>query len=62
MPNNFMTVEEVSEALRLSKFTIRQWVAARRIEHVRFGRAVRIPSIVVQGLIESGTVPARRAS
>ena len=38
--------------------TIRQWVWRRKIETVRIGRAVCIPSDALDKLIERGTLPA----
>ena len=52
------TVAEAAEELGLSVHTVRAWVAARRIGHIRLGRAIRIPSAEIRRLIERNTVPA----
>lgn len=59
--NKLLGVREVARQLDLSESTIRSWVLKRRIQFVRLGRAVRIPSSVVEQLIQSGTVaPSKR--
>jgi excisionase family DNA binding protein len=52
------TVKEAASELGLSVHTIRAWVAARRIAHVRLGRAVRIPAAAIRQLLDDNTVPA----
>jgi len=52
------TVSEAATELGLSVHTIRTWVAARRIAHIRLGRAIRIPASEISRLIEENTVPA----
>jgi excisionase family DNA binding protein len=54
-----LTVGEAAEMLGLTASAIRAWIVKRRITFVRVGRCVRIPSSVVQELIERNTVPAR---
>lgn len=54
------TVVEAASELGLSVHTVRAWVAARRIAHIRFGRAIRIPATEIRRLIEDNTVPAIR--
>ena len=56
-----LTIPEAADRLGLKPATIRFWIWTRRIEHVKIGRAVRLNEDTVQGLIERGTVPARRA-
>jgi len=55
------TVDQAAEALNISKHTVRAWIAARRIGHLRFGRAIRIPAEEIARLIEEGSVPALRS-
>ena len=52
------TVAEAAEELGLSVHTVRAWIAARRLAHIRLGRAVRIPAAEIRRLIEKNTVPA----
>jgi excisionase family DNA binding protein len=54
-----VTVEEAAQQLSLSSATLRAWILRRKIEYVRLGRAVRIPQIVIDRLLERGRVPAR---
>lgn len=52
------TVSEAANELALSVHTIRAWIAARRIAHIRLGRAIRIPASEIRRVIEENTVPA----
>ena len=52
------TVAEAADELGLSVYTIRAWIASRRIGHIRLGRAIRIPADELRRVIEAGTVPA----
>jgi excisionase family DNA binding protein len=52
-------VPEAAKLLAISEKTLWAWVAGRRIEVVRIGRAVRIPTKAIEQLIEQGTTPAR---
>ena len=54
------TVAEAADELGLSVYTIRAWIANRRIAHIRLGRAIRIPAAELRRIIEAGTVPAER--
>ena len=56
-----MAVEEAAKALNMSKSTVRYWVAARRLGHIRLGRAIRIPDAEIRRLLEAGFVPAERS-
>jgi excisionase family DNA binding protein len=55
-----LTLPEASNRLGLKPATVRFWIWARKIEHVKVGRSVRIREDTVQELIERGTIPARR--
>lgn len=57
--NRPRTVREAAEELNLSVFTIRAWIARRKLGHVRLGRAIRIPADEIRRVLEAGTVPAR---
>ena len=52
------TAEQAAEELNVSVHTIRAWIAKRRLEHVRLGRAVRVPESAIQRLLDRGTVLA----
>ncbi len=54
------TVAEAAAELGLSVHTVRAWVAARRLAHIRLGRAIRIPAAEIRRVIEENTVPAVR--
>ena len=42
MSDRFLKIETAAKMLDVSVWTIRKWVAERRIRTYRFGRAVRI--------------------
>lgn len=48
---NFMTVDEIAEALRVHRRTVLRWVRERRIPAVRIGRSPRIPREYVEKMI-----------
>jgi excisionase family DNA binding protein len=55
-----LTTAQVAERLSLKESTIRAWLLARRISHVRVGRrAVRIPASEVERVITEGTISTR---
>ena len=54
------TVAEAADELGLSVYTVRSWIASRRLAHLRLGRAIRIPAAEVRRVIEASTVPAER--
>jgi excisionase family DNA binding protein len=54
------TVAEAADELGLSVYTVRAWIASRRIAHVRLGRTIRITAGEIRRIIEAGTVPAER--
>jgi excisionase family DNA binding protein len=53
-----LRVAEAAERLGLTPKTLRFWIWTRKIEHVKIGRAVRIPEHAIEQLIEQGTIPA----
>src|SRR5437879_3454170 len=52
------TIAEAAAELGLSVHTIRTWVTARRLAHIRLGRAIRIPAAEIKRIIDKNTVPA----
>jgi excisionase family DNA binding protein len=55
-----LRIDEAAIALGLSPKTLRDWIAQRRLEIVRLGRAIRVSESEVARIIADGTVPARR--
>ena len=53
-----LTVLQAATELGLSVHTIRAWVAARRLAHIRLGRSIRIPAAEIRRVIEANTIPA----
>lgn len=56
--SRFVTVKQAAALLGLAEVTVRVWLAKRRMEYVRMGRAVRIPIAEITRLVDEGTVPA----
>jgi excisionase family DNA binding protein len=52
-------VREVAKRFKVSPWTIRGWIAKRKIAVVHVGRLVRVPASEIDRLILRGTVPAR---
>jgi excisionase family DNA binding protein len=52
---NFTTASEQTE---MAEVTLRKLAAQRKLEVVRIGRSVRIPTDALERRIECGTVPA----
>jgi len=59
-PERPRTVAEAAGELGLSVYTVRAWIASRRLAHLRLGRAIRIPAAELRRAIEASTVPAER--
>jgi excisionase family DNA binding protein len=54
--SEFLTVAEVAELLKLNQQTIRNWIDAGKLPHVRVGeRRVRIKRADLDALIEAGS-------
>jgi excisionase family DNA binding protein len=56
-----LTIAETANRLGLKPATVRHWVWTRSITFVKVGRAVRVSEDTIQGIIQRGTVPARRS-
>jgi excisionase family DNA binding protein len=56
--SRFITVKEAASLLGLAEVTLRVWLAKRRLEYIRIGRAVRIPVAEITRLVDEGTIPA----
>jgi excisionase family DNA binding protein len=53
-PLSLLTVSEIVQRLRVSKRTVRRWIAAGRLPVIRLGRAVRIRPADLAQVIASG--------
>jgi excisionase family DNA binding protein len=51
------TVAEAAILLGVSPFTIRSWIARRRLGHLKLSRAVRIPRAEVARLLNDSYTP-----
>ena len=49
-----LSVGQVAERLALKPATIRRKILERRIDYIKIGRAVRIPSEAIDQIIEEG--------
>lgn len=54
-----MSVEQAAQALGLRPSTIREWVALRKIAHVKIGRLLKIQRSEIARVINDNLVPAR---
>jgi excisionase family DNA binding protein len=54
-----VSVRQAAEELGLSVACVRKWIAERRMEYVRLGRAIRVPGSEIDRLIAEGTIPAK---
>ena len=55
-----LTVKETATEFNVSPFTVRAWIAQRRLGHVKLGRAIRVPRAEIARLLETGFRPAKR--
>ena len=51
---DFITVADAARELNVSQRSLRRWIADRRVQVIRFGRAVRIHRAELQRLKEEG--------
>lgn len=47
-----LTIREASEKLGLRESTLRKWVFEKRIAYCKLGRAVRLPAVVIDKMIQ----------
>ncbi len=52
MLDEFFTVEELANRLKVSEQTIRLWIREGRLEAYKFGRAHRVPASALQRFLE----------
>lgn len=70
MLDEFYTVEELADKLKVSEQTIRLWIREGRLEAYKFGRAHRVPAAALQRFLDeskqrsetSGERPANKRS
>ena len=56
--DEYYTIEEVADKLKVTRQAIHKWIKAGRLESVKAGRARRIPRTAVERLLhEGGTSP-----
>ena len=52
MEEEFYTVEELADRLKVSEQTIRLWIRQGKLESYQFGRAHRVPASALRRFIE----------
>jgi excisionase family DNA binding protein len=55
-----LNVKQAGEKLSISVYTIRAWVAERRLPHVRLGRRVAFRPEDLEAFVKTNTVAARK--
>jgi excisionase family DNA binding protein len=60
-PQNFtlLSVKEFACTLNITVACVRRWILERKIETIKLGRLIRIPTSEVERLVNSGLRPAR---
>jgi len=51
---NLLTIQEAADQMGLSPWTVRRWIATKRLDVVRLGRALRIPMASIEKKILDG--------
>lgn len=54
--DRLLRVREVAVILNMKEPTIRKWIFDKRIAYLKIGKSVRIPTSVIQGIMESRRV------
>lgn len=57
---DLLTIPQAAERLNLSKWTVRSWIYAKKLDCVHLGRAIRIPAVAVEDKIARGLRKADR--
>jgi excisionase family DNA binding protein len=55
----YYTIEEVAEKLKVTRQAIHNWIKEGRIESIKIGRARRIPAASIERLLEQSKQPAQ---
>ena len=55
------SMKQAAAELNVSWYTVKNWVALRKIGHIKLGRAVRIPVSEIQRVLAEGEIPRLRA-
>ncbi len=61
MAETFLTVEQAARELQVTPYTLREWLKAKRLRGVKFGRDWRVPALALQELA-SGSDDEDRAA
>lgn len=56
--NNLLSYPEAAEILSVSEITLRKWVSARKIEHLKIGRSVRFTPEQIENFLHASVIPA----
>jgi excisionase family DNA binding protein len=56
-----LTVKQTAELMGLSEYTVRAWIAARKLGYVRLGRAIRILPSEIERILQAGCVPSKQS-
>jgi excisionase family DNA binding protein len=54
-----LSVGETAARFGVSPWTVRDWIAQRKLTRVKIGRRVLVPESEIERVIERGTQPAR---
>ena len=52
-------IKEAAGRLNVSPWTIRNWIASRKMACVHLGRLIRVPESELQRIVQNGTIPAQ---
>lgn len=55
MKDALLTVDEVTDALRIKSKTVRKWIYLGKLQFVKIGRSVRVRRTTIETLIREGT-------
>jgi excisionase family DNA binding protein len=57
---HYKSLPQAAEELGVTVSMLRAWIYRRKIPYLKIGRCVRVSDDTIQGIIESGTIPALR--
>lgn len=58
----YYTIEEVAEKLKVTRQAIHNWIKEGRIDSIKIGRARRIPAASIERLLEQSRQPIQGQS
>ena len=50
-----MSIAETAKCLSVSTMSVRRWIKSGKLQHVRLGRSVRVPSTSVDQFVKQNT-------